>query len=283
MPASRILDQIYLRAGLARTTHYQAEQQGSIVKVRRIVTPPEVPDNPPRGLVTGFSNASRLNLLDRISRIDWQKIGPNQFITLTYPDSVWFKKCRDVNQDMWVFIRYFQEKLDRKFGWLWRIEYKPRLTGEHEGRWAGHLHLLPVMLRWVHWMTVRSTWMRAIQWTDYVHTYVKLRKGEHAARYAAKYAAKEEDLGSLVDDAKLERAPGRVWGIIRPDLIPWCPPRESGPLSEESARAARAIGARRSAAYKEGGFRLFANNAPEVYDAILSADENSVDVRSRDE
>jgi len=283
LPASSVLDHIYLRSNLPRRRWLEAEQQGTIVKVRQKTVPPEVPDNPPRGQVLGFSNASRLNLLDRIARVDWQAVGKNQFLTLTYPDPKWFGRCRDVNSDMHIFVRYFEERLGRKFAWLWRIEWMPRQKGKFKGRWAPHLHLLPFGLGWVHWATARSVWKRVIQWTDYVHTYCRLKSGEGAARYAAKYAAKEEDLGSLVDDAKLERAPGRVWGTLRPWLIPWAPAQESGPLDPAAAEAAKGIGRRRSNAYKDGGFRLFANNAAAVFDAILNADENSVDVRSRDE
>jgi hypothetical protein len=283
VPASKATDQYYHLAGLPRRQWYEAEQQGTIVKVRRKTDPPELPDNPPRGQVLRFSSASRLNLLDRIARIDWNVVGKNQFLTLTYPDPKWFKQCRAVNQDMWIFVRYFEEKLARKFAWLWRIEWKPRLKGKHKGRWAPHLHLLPFGLGWVHWATVRAVWKRVLQWTDYVHTYCKLKSGEAAARYAAKYAAKEEDLGSLVDNAYLERAPGRVWGIARPNLVPWAAAQESGPLDQPSERAAKNIGHRRSSAYKEGGFRLFASNAATVFNAILAADENSVDVKSRDE
>jgi len=168
-----------------------------------------------RGLVTGFSSASRRRLMRLIASLE--RSARPIFVTLTYPDlfpdqpSKW-KRDLDV----------FGKRLARKFplsGFLWRIEFKERRTGENAGRVAPHFHLLVYeagyrdLLKWV-----SVAWWSVVGSGDGDHLKVGTRVENIYSwggimRYVGKYIAKVDDYP--------EGWQGKVWGVIGRKRLPW--------------------------------------------------------------
>lgn len=169
----------------------------------------------PRGKVRFMSRASRRNLLRKIAKTDRAK--DPVFITLTYPDifsedpAVW---KRDIDK--------FGKRLSRrKFGAIWRIEYKERLSGVNVGKVAPHFHLLvwgaaysPKLIGWV-----RRAWFEVVGSGNIDHFTAGTRvEPIHSRRgvmsYTSKYIAKQ-------DEAIVPAGCGRMWGAVNRDAIPF--------------------------------------------------------------
>ena len=169
----------------------------------------------PRGKVRFMSRASRRNLLRKIAKTD--RAQDPLFITLTYPDifsedpAVW---KRDID-------KFGKRLARRKYGAIWRIEYKERLSGFNVGKIAPHFHLLvwgasytPKMISWV-----RRAWFEVVGSGNIDHFTAGTRvEPIHSRRgvmsYTSKYIAKQ-------DEAIVPVGCGRMWGAINRDAIPF--------------------------------------------------------------
>lgn len=168
-----------------------------------------------KGKVTGFSKDSRRYLMRECAKID-RRFLPVMF-TLTYADDEW-----KADPDSWKRsdLRAFQMKLQRKYGdfaALWRLELKPRLTGDRVGEVAPHFHLIvwldpanmerkekmdrPELLRMREW--VDESWGRGRTRVE------SIRSSRGTTSYISKYIAKAdtEEIVSAYPDGL-----GRVWG-----------------------------------------------------------------------
>lgn len=168
-----------------------------------------------RGLVTGFSSASRRRLMRLIASLERSE--RPIFVTLTYPDLFPNERAK-WKRDLDVFGK----RLARKFsvaGALWRIEFKERITGANAGRVAPHFHLLVYgvgyrdLLEWV-----SGAWWEVVGSKDGDHLKVGTRV-EHIyswggiLRYVGKYIAK-------VDEYPADWQ-GKAWGVIGRKNLPW--------------------------------------------------------------
>ena len=168
-----------------------------------------------RGEVTGFSSSSRRRLMRLIASIERQE--RPVFVTLTYPDVF------PPGQDVWKRdIDTFGKRVARRFpsaGFIWRIEFKVRLSGLSVGQLAPHFHLLVYNVHSASLLKmVSAAWWGVVGSGDDDH----LRAGTRVERifslggimrYVGKYIAKEDDYP--------EGWTGRVWGVVGRKHLPW--------------------------------------------------------------
>lgn len=218
-----------------------------------------------RGQVTAWTRESRARLMRFINRIDWPSISNNLFLTVTYPDSIDHRDYSKRNHDRYIFLRYLEKALGRKFATLWRVEWMPRQTGERKGELMPHFHFLVFGVKYINWRIVREAWRKAIGYdAKHLVTYVQRVYGiDGAAKYLAKYCAK---VASLDIAAYLNSGIsfGRHWGITRKLLIPMCPVLVSRRLRDEEIEQIQADAAKRWPAYEpglSGGFTLYGADA----------------------
>lgn len=173
-----------------------------------------------RGGVTSFSRASRKRMLTRVAQINWKKVKCGLFITLTWPDERWYDWRRLKNQARSQFLRDLEYLLDRKINALWRIEWKPRLSGRYTGKYLPHFHLIVPNVRFIHKDKIKSLWTGAVGASDEIITWIdRLENKKKHSIYIAKYCAKVPGSDVLDNVTKLNMK-GRHWGTHRPELLP---------------------------------------------------------------
>jgi len=168
-----------------------------------------------RGLVTGFSSASRRRLMRLIASLE--RAARPIFVTLTYPDLFPNEQAK-WKRDLDVFGKRLARKL-LLAGFLWRIEFKERRTGASAGRVAPHFHLLVYgagyrdLLGWV-----SNAWWEVVGSGNADHLKVGTRVERIYSwggilRYVGKYIAK-------VDEYPADWQ-GKAWGVIGRKRLPW--------------------------------------------------------------
>lgn len=195
--------------------------QGTLLQVS--LSLPHFRKEPPkkRKAVFGFSRPARLRMLKTIATIDWKNVGKSVMITLTYPDARGDRTHAERTRDRNVFLLALEREVGHTFPVLWRTEWKVRQSGERKGEIIPHMHLIALGVPYIDWRNLRKLWARTLEWDGYVATDIFATKnGNHAARYAAKYAAKSEVLDSL-DYASYLRMDGRHWGLTRKGNVKW--------------------------------------------------------------
>lgn len=185
-----------------------------------------------RGEVVGFSRGSRKRLIEFMAsvRYDTQLI----FLTLTYPDH--FPQSEN---DWNAHFEAFRRRFERRFPiWrcIWRKEMKRRRSGDCEGQYAPHWHLLiwtdntasavcktvkvesygKLVSKTVSGLSIMVekwallAWSQIVASDDTKHAIYgcfacAVRNRRHAYSYVSKYIAKEDDDNLAV---------GRRWGRI---------------------------------------------------------------------
>lgn len=200
--------------------------RGKLLKYKLLPEKPVVVRGAKRGQVTGFSKASRWRMIQRVAAVNWEQAQPGLFVTLTYPDEIPIQDPYTSNMHRSVFFRYMEKHLGKNVSAFWRMEWKPRLTGMFVGYPYPHFHLIILQVKFVHHASVNSWWRSAIGWADYCRTETKGITNEKAVgAYLSKYCSKPA--ASLVNAAYLNSVPpGRQWGILRPNGVPWYQTRE---------------------------------------------------------
>lgn len=222
-------------ADLAETTgHWQGEDgrihsvewQGETLRWTIHKPHSRVPTGLIRGTCTTFSRKSRLNMYRFINRVNWTKVAPAVFVTLTYPDAVLPKTQRELNTHRYLWHRHLENHLDARVPCIWRIEWEPRKSGKCVGQMYPHWHIFCMGVRYVPHEAVNAWWRQGIDAKGYVRTSVEAaRSARECGKYIAKYVAKEAC--SLVIDAYLNNViTGRRWGILRKNDVPMCPRHE---------------------------------------------------------
>lgn len=184
-----------------------------------------------RGEVMGLSAASRRNLLLKFCSIPWGEFAADGsgcafFLTLTYPDQFPQVESGDIDHKE---IKRHLDNLGKRIkrsrglrgfrGLVWRSEYKPRLSGENEGLFAPHFHLLVLFDQKKNFATLARwfsiAWYEVCGEIDPKHrragTNLKRVSGHADGKlfsYLSKYMAKESD------GAEYPGWTGRVWGVI---------------------------------------------------------------------
>ncbi len=168
-----------------------------------------------RGVVTGFSSASRRRLMRLIASLERGE--RPIFVTMTYPD-VFPGELSKWKRDIDVFGKRLARK-HPETGFIWRIEFKERKSGLSAGKIAPHFHLLVYgggyrdLLKWVPiawWAVVGSKnedHLRVGTRVERIHSFAGIM------RYVGKYIAKEDDYPTNWQ--------GRAWGVIGRARLPW--------------------------------------------------------------
>lgn len=265
-PERNLLDKFRIRPAI----HWWAvEQQGDLLAVAHRCTQAESATPEKRGRIGGFSRAARLRMLKCIARIDWRVHRKALFISLTYPDSCWSRDFAKRTQHRNQFIRDLENHVGEKLGILWRVEWKPRLSGPKLDTLAPHIHLVVFGAPWVEMDWFNTRWRTMLGFDDHVQVDIELLKGEKAAaQYAAKYATKDV-LGGLDNDAYLNTTCGRSWGLHRRDLIPWKPQREVLCCPEEAVLTLQDFAAELTGKRFPGGFVLLSDQAERLFVRVV--------------
>lgn len=97
-----------------------------------------------RGKCKGFSFGSRRRMLNRLNGVSVAAMFP-YFVTATLPDDVFDDDVASFAKKAKVWMDNFLKRLHRvcpSACGFWRIEWKARLTGQHQGKLFPHFHLL---------------------------------------------------------------------------------------------------------------------------------------------
>jgi len=182
---------------------------GCLLRVQGPCVPRETRQTWNRGVVTGFSRASRKRLMETLAKVDQQQLRVKPlFLTLTYPgeyseDPAIWKRDHDT----------FLKRLARKHpeaSAIWRLEFQKR--------GAPHFHLLLFNVKWLDKKWVSKCWYQIVGSLDKRHENAgtrieRVRTWRGVMWYASKYMAKRTDGGA-------ERAVGRLWGIHNKAALP---------------------------------------------------------------
>lgn len=264
------------------------EFQGGLVKVSgRKLKPGAGVYQSKRGLVTEFSAKSRVNLLEKFARVDWQN-HKAVFITLTYHNQI--PDERSAKSD----LRALLKRIWRGYGHhasVWRMEYQP-------ARGAVHFHVIVFDLPYLPKGELLTMWREVTNDETITMTRIELLYNrKKAMRYLAKYLAKPAvsrsgveaeqllDLACLVcvlggldtlpypAEGEEKTSAGRFWGIEQRALIPYAALTvvaigDALPLLYAMKRAMRHV-FRRTNGVRFCGARLFTTNAQRWHEWLL--------------
>jgi len=189
-----------------------------------------------RGEVWGLSPTARLRLLRQIARVSWQELPSGQFVTLTLPDERAATPYKILTMWRHHWMRDVESRVGRQVPILWRKEPIDRKSGIHTGKLVCHFHLSVFTERKLTEDFVTERWKTAMAWEGYSRNDVRpMKDGLHAALYAAKYMAKNDEDSILVNLPYLTK-PGRMWGWHRPELIPYCHETTMSGITPETFR-----------------------------------------------
>lgn len=176
---------------------------------------PGEPDSK-RGVITGYSRRSRKRFMNELARL--RDVSDGFFVTLTFPDSVVaaFEAVEDMatwaKRSLEILLKRFLRAFPLAGGW-WRLEFQDRKSGDFEGQYVPHFHLLLVGLRGAGLDYVKRffmfAWAEVVGIEDEPDFYQhgtnawRVNNRRHAMAYVSKYAAKE-----TTDDFQA----GRRWG-----------------------------------------------------------------------
>lgn len=255
---------------------WYCKQQGDCTEVFRKLNYTQVDAKAPRGVVGAFTRESRMRLLRTVSRIAWDDVTDSTFITLTYPDSQIATSHAKRSSHRAQFIRDLEKDLGCHTPLLWRIEFKPRQSGECRGMFAPHFHLLAFNVPYVHHADIRKWWRRILDVEGPLATDVKSVSGPRGAgRYLSKYVSKYASL----DYAAYRNNPylrGRHWGLTRKPLVPFAPITVNREMTASEADHAQSYASGALGFYDPvlgGGFTLFGKDHSEkIRNGVLQGD-----------
>lgn len=187
------------------------QAQGQVYEVRRLDTATRLKRSGGgiRGVITGFSRASRRRLIDLAARLDTDNVRKT-FLTLTFSGSPEPDKAK-------VALKRFTMRLRRaypNFSAIWRLE--------RQERGAIHFHLICFSLPYIPQRELQSVWEKCTD-EDRSILHIKLLNSSRAVmNYVSKYIAKGED-GSVfpsLDKPTYQHATGRHWGYVNKESLP---------------------------------------------------------------
>lgn len=185
--------------------------QGQVYEVRRLETTTTLKRHAGglRGIITGFSRASRRRLIDLTARLDTENVRKT-FLTLTFSD------MPDANQAK-AALKRFTMRLRRafpNFSAIWRLE--------RQERGAIHFHLICFNLPYIPQKTLQKTWEECTgEARSIIH--IKLLNSSRAVmNYVSKYIAKplESEGFTSLDEPTYQHADGRHWGYVNKEKLP---------------------------------------------------------------
>jgi len=130
-----------------------------------------------------------MRLLRLLNRIDWTQHARSLFVTLTYPDEFISRPLSRRTQDRSRFLREVETHVGKKVSSLWRLEWKPRRTGNVVGELMPHFHLVLFDVEFIPHAMVRHWWRTILGVADGpLATDVQRPKTvDGVARYIGKY------------------------------------------------------------------------------------------------
>lgn len=269
------LDREHFRA--TRRQYAFCNQQGQFCEVKVKSSHSECPTDVGRGVIRGFSYASRLKLLKFIARIDWGRVGKCIWITLTYPDKYAYRGYKARTQDRYLFFRAVELMLGRQVARLWRTEWEPRESGEHVGEMVCHHHFIVFRCGWVDKDWIKEQWKKVLGYDKTPITWVDgLDNAKKAGLYASKYAGKSAPF-RVLDNAAYLNMTGRAWGINRKQLIPLCKLRTLEKLdADQLGKAMWIAGSLKKREYL-GSYFVIGKDARHVFCRIAGKDLKTFD------
>jgi len=164
-----------------------------------------------RGPVCGFSKQSRKRYFDLFNSLDRQGPRPTLLLTLTYSDTSHGRTWQECKAD----LRAFRARFERRYGkvpYFWRLEYKPRQSGQYVGQLMPHFHLLVFGQERVDKDWLRGAWSEVVSnGAESVRTNIRpIYDWRGAAGYLSKDLAKEQ---------VTDMATGRVWGVVNKAML----------------------------------------------------------------
>jgi hypothetical protein len=258
-----------------------------------------------RGSISGFSQASRRQMLRRLGALDLSMVkGIPVLVTLTYPADwrPWCPTGREAKNQLLSFRRRWARRWGT-FEGVWKLEFQPRHSQPLERRFAPHFHILAVVptidpakaVPQATSMTDVREWVSQAWWdvvgsgnTDHlrVGTRVDEADGHHPGRVVAYFAgytagrSKEEQHLAPHDWPDV----GRYWGVVGIPSV-----ELSVKLAPEDFFAVRRILAeilarrsgrpRRSLRRGDDGLWLACDDAPELVERLAQWLHPRLDVR----
>lgn len=188
-----------------------------------------------RGKVQGFSKASRRRMIHLFVRLKAHGIRAT-FLTVTF-------SCKYENRYEKIVLNRFFQILRRKYpkvSGVWRMEF--------QGTGRVHFHLLLFHLPYIKQSKIQRAWERCTGEGMSICD-VRLVRGHRAiVAYICKYVSKVELEGeapSLEDDTYLNAPgkidPGRFWGYLNKNALPFGEKREGVLLDEKGIDHVRRV------------------------------------------
>ena len=231
-----------------------------------------------RGVISGFSPASRLRLMRLFASLDQSRIS-SVFLTLTYPAE--FPSPAEAKKHLRTFLKRVSRLYPGASG-VWRLEFQER--------GAPHFHLVLFNLPFMPKELVQSWWGDIIGFDapftriEFISTRKKL------VNYVSKYTAKVGGRRGFNIDAYLtaegkfihpqtgevSNSVGRHWGIFNGELLPYADSLEvSIPLQQMHIfyafrRGVRKVWRKAGRTGKNAGFTLFVSSADKWHKYILA-------------
>lgn len=201
------------------------EAQGSVLIVRdgqRFTALARRPSTK-RGSITRFTVSSRRRLIESVARLHTAKIRTS-FLTLTFAGMPTAEQAK-------AAFKRLRSRFDRRFAkWsaYWRME--------HQERGAIHFHLLCFNLPYIPQAVLQRTWQQCTGEPMSIVNISLVEGGSKAAKnYVSKYVAKlpPAEIPTSLDKAPYlhgtgedDPDPGRFWGIINRNRLPYAPRRK---------------------------------------------------------
>lgn len=191
------------------------ELQGSVVQMVNVVHKPKGNPTPTRrGLIVGFSKASRRRMIEFTARLDLRQ-RKVVFMTLTFSGSPSPKAAK-------AALNRFLMRIRRKYPWVsgvWRLE--PQERG------APHFHCMLFRFPFVPQRALQRSWEECTG-EKMSRLDVRLARGlKSVMAYVSKYIGKASPAdanGSLVNASYLnsegDNWQGRVWGYLNRGALP---------------------------------------------------------------
>jgi len=257
------------------STGWHIEIIGTYVRIFRTCKGRPPPPQPDKRAIGAWSIQSRMRMLRFVNSIDYSRLGPSLFVTLTYPDHIRRNEYPQRTQDRNVFLRYVETYLGRHVSCLWRIEWEERQSGAYTGKLAPHLHLMLFNVNFLSWQRVRMWWRKSIGAGPgpLVTETKRIYNEDGACRYLSKYVSKYRSLDILTYlNSGIQF--GRHWGCTRVELVPICPPRVQRELLGEDVERVFAYGQHRYGwrhRVESHGFTLFGKKFVDAFDRTFGS------------
>ena len=154
-------------------------------------------------------------MLDLLNQVEQVVLSSGLFVTLTYPDLFPESPLR-WKRDLDTFLKRARRRYPGSV-WIWRMEWKERLSGENVGKVAPHFHCLALGIPRLSLEWLSEAWFETVDSGDRRHLAAgtsaqRIRNRRGILYYASKYMSKEAASPAFWT--------GRVWGVVGRELLP---------------------------------------------------------------